>query len=195
MSIHTLPIKLPIDILLTGHLWLTRVTRRDAVLWTRLPSACPRASASGRGRGWGCGAVYDLHSTLYSTMVHRSFNAIAHGRIRNNKQDPAWPLRTAAHRPPFLCYRIYYGALTMNADPCQRPALAQLLDAAIGCAPDLDHSDLLMRHGTRPCEHVAVKTAMEKKHVKQVRENAGVRRPIARAASGHWSSLDGPVAK
>ena len=57
---------------------------------------------------------------------------------------------------------------SLDADPCQRPALAAL-------APDLD-GDLLMAG-----DHVAVKTAMEKE---QERDNARVRRPIAREASG-----------
>ena len=84
----------------TGYLWLTRVTRNS------LPASARRDSTFGRGRGWGCRAVYELRSTLlYIAIIeHRSLNAIARGRIPTKIQH--------GHRPSFLCNRIYYGAWT-----------------------------------------------------------------------------------
>ena len=77
-------------------------------------------------------------------MEHRSFNAIARGRIPNKIQH--------GHRPPFLCNRIYYGAWTVV------PLYA---DCLLRCASDLDGYMLTAR------DHVAVKTAMKKEQVRE----------------------------
>ena len=89
-------------------------------------------------------------------MEHRSFNAIARGRIPNKIQH--------GHRPPFLCNRIYYGAWTVV------PLYA---DCLLRCASDLDGDMLTAR------DHVAVKTAMEQR---QAREREGYQRQTAFAA-------------
>ena len=91
-------------------------------------------------------------------MEHRSFNAIARGRIPNKIQH--------GHRPPFLCNRIYYGAWTVV------PLYA---DCLLRCASDLDG---VME---TTCDHDPIKTAMEER---QARERERYHRPIARAASG-----------
>ena len=103
------------------------------------------------------GGVRDCFSTV-STTVHQSLNAVS--RVKSGI------MLQHGHRLRSLCNRIYYGAST------HVPLHAQRL---LRFASDLDGDMLTAR------DHVAVKTAMKKE---QVRENARIRRPIARAASG-----------
>ena len=103
------------------------------------------------------GGVRDCFSTV-STTVHQSLNAVS--RVKSGI------MLQHGHRLRSLCNRIYYGAST------HVPLHAQRL---LRCPSDLDGDMLTAR------DHVAVKTAMEER---QVRERERYQRPIARAASG-----------
>ena len=123
---------------LTGHRWLTRVTRNSP-----RPLARPSKHFWARARIGLWRGVRDRFSTV-STTVHHTLNAVARVKSVIMLQHD--------HRSRSLCNRIYYGART------HVPLDAQRL---LRFASDLDGNLRTSR------AQVPIKTAMKKEQVRE----------------------------